>query len=484
MAPPTQYFSILERHRFFQQPSPTTPGPTPLLTLGTPDTPQAQGPDAAKAPTAPNRPRELQLKHSTDQRWNIPKRRSSRRASFYLNLPDKIRRQHLTAEEQLVVSKLRTPNNKLDTINDVLREGFEVRKTSKPPKPKHLYIPPPGRLVRRPKTMDSHRPSLESTTMQGHTVDSFYESCRWLDEEKELDLKLYLDDYHAGLRQDLASSADSRRPSFRRTMSITKLPFGRSSVSSSRPGTTHTSSPVLPRYTPTSPSTPPAYQAGRRSRAMSWMSLSKQNQIAKGYSTQPSTPQTIDFGGQENVQPSYHATQATMPQLKKTGADDDDKLQTFLADDKSSIYSDEASAAEPESPKTPLHMDKAPVSLDKTIIGMDKTTLRPLRVEETSFSPKPSGEFLNAPSTREITLRMTLTRADLRANENELYGWQRNGPPRKSRTLLEDYDPITCAREGNSKESIERQLAAMDQWHAQVQDRGKMKRLWHKVRGA
>jgi hypothetical protein len=79
---------------------------------------------------------------------------------------------------------------------------------------------------------------------------------------------------------------------------------------------------------------------------------------------------------------------------------------------------------------------------------------------------------------------MTLTRADLRANENELYGWQRNCAAKKARALLEDYDPITCAREGNSKESIERQLAAMDQWHAQVHDRGKMKRLWHKVRGA
>lgn len=200
------------------------------------------------------------------------------------------------------------------------------------------------------------------------------------------------------------------------------------------------------------------------------MSMSKQNQMTRGYSTQPSTPMSIDFNDKENVQISHsHFDPA---QLKKPAVDDDDKLQTFLADDKSSIYSDEASAPEPESPKTPL--------------GLDKTAPRPLRVEEASFSPKPSGEFLSAPpsTSREITLRMTLTRADLRANENELYGWQRNCPTKKARALLEDYDPITCAREGNSKESIERQLAAMDQWHAQVHERGKMKRLWHKVRGA
>lgn len=307
------------------------------------------------------------------------------------------------------------------------------------------------------------------------TTDSFYDSFRWLEEDKELDLKLYLDDYHANLRQDLPPATESRRPSFRRTMSITKLPFGRTSVSSTRPGTTQASSPVLPRYTPSSPTTTlPAY-TGRRSRALSWMSSSRQNQLVnsvpftssttKHSACQSVSPRAIETAGNaENIRPNYELEASVISRSDQTVSTGEDKLHTFLADDKSSIYSDEGSVADPQSPVTPQ--------------GMEKASLRPLRRDEPAFTTSPATDPAGAPSSREITVRMTLTRPDLRAKDEELYGWQ----ARKRQTLLEDYDPITCAREGNSKESIERQLAAMDQWHAQVQERGKMKRLWHKVR--
>ena len=59
------------------------------------------------------------------------------------------------------------------------------------------------------------------------------ESFRWMDEEDNLDLRLVLDDYHANLDGVvLPTPSSTQRPSFRRHMSITKIPFGRSSLSS------------------------------------------------------------------------------------------------------------------------------------------------------------------------------------------------------------------------------------------------------------
>ncbi|CRK25049.1 hypothetical protein BN1708_014122, partial [Verticillium longisporum] len=50
-------------------------------------------------------------------------RRSSRRPSFYATLPDKIKRQHLTSEEQIVVARLRRHNIKLTSPNDTVRRS-------------------------------------------------------------------------------------------------------------------------------------------------------------------------------------------------------------------------------------------------------------------------------------------------------------------------------------------------------------------------
>lgn len=143
------------------------------------------------------------------------------------------------------------------------------------------------------------------------------------------------------------------------------------------------------------------------------------------------------------------------------------RLRTFLEDDASSVYS-EASIAEPESPKTPETLDKQ------------------LRVRSARVSQDPPTEhkldYAQAPaSSREMTLRMTLTRSDLRAGDEQIYGWQKRHATRRSQTRNEPHSPPPFSSDGNSKESIERQFAAMDQEYL-ASDNGVVKRFWNRMR--
>lgn len=161
------------------------------------------------------------------------------------------------------------------------------------------------------------------------------------------------------------------------------------------------------------------------------------------------------------------------------GLFDDEKLQTFLSDDKSSIYSDELSVADPDSPKTPN--------------PGEKPAARPLRVGTDShlnlsltYPRKMSTDYAQAPaSSREMTLRMTLTRPDLRAGDDQIYGWQKGCQTRRTSMSQSGRDetmmPVTYIRDGNSKDSMERHFAALDHWSPQP-DQGVVKRFWNKMR--
>ncbi|RXG43413.1 hypothetical protein VDGE_03102 [Verticillium dahliae] len=496
----TPYFSSLERLRFAQLPPTNTSQPSFAVVSAptrhtdtdteTSTNVTATDLDGVTLSSLKDRRRRTS-RIASEQAASRLTRRSSRRPSFYATLPDKIKRQHLTSEEQIVVARLRRHNIKLTSPKDtVRRSGRRASNVAIPESLCSLTLVPP-----RPQTMETHesRPWIPEAVQKG--TDSFYDSFRWLEEDDELDLRLHLDDYHANLRQELPPPTKSRRPSFRRHLSITKVPFGRSSISSGRPGTTHATTPTTPAFPPSS--SPLANQTGhvrRKSRALSLISPKQSPKDATtgfdpaaAHYQDPEARQKLKLylasplKFDEAVQYGFPSTEGAVKEMKPS--EDDvivpkmqEKPRTFLADDKSSIYSDEMSAAETDSPKTPH--------------AFEKPAVRPLRVPMELEGPDKLVDegSVGAPSSREMTLRMTLTRPDLRANEDQIYGWQHKGlmASRKSTSnaLRDEFDPVSCAREGNSKESFERQFAAMDQWQAQVNDRGVMKRFWHKVRRA
>ena len=389
--------------------------------------------------------------------------------------------------------------------------------------------------------------------------ESFYDCFRWLDEDDSLDLRLFLNDYHhhsnvADIREEIPAPPGQRRPSFRRHLSISKIPFSRSSLTASRPATKDnmTSPTMFSNQSPVSPGASSLNHGRRRSRALSLISPKHAQKDSNG-SIDPAaahyqdpearlklrvylaSPQKFDEAVEFGF-PSADALSPPPPMIadgsqtasgrqpgQKLSDEPSTNLRTFLADDdddddsdsdrddndnrnnsngnnygngngngrghgggddnddRLSVHSDQLSLGDPESPKTPQNFEKPPgrplrASTDPLYSHMSKNS--------------ESGTYAQAPvSSREMTLRMTLTRPDLRAHEEQIYGWQNGGGTtqlgKRTHTmhLREDSTTnVTFLGDGTPKESIERVFAGIDHWNAQENDGSVMKRIWNRVR--
>ncbi|KAF5711337.1 hypothetical protein FMUND_8971 [Fusarium mundagurra] len=405
---------------------------------------------------------------------------------FYANLPEKIKRRHLTEEElQLAYKSQNTSNYVSEAVsNKVDIPPQEVKMPSPLPSPglSEGTSPFSGMLSRQ-----NDRAMASSDIKRS---DSFYDSFRWLDDEDGLDLRLYLDDYHINLREEIPVPNKSRRPSFRRHLSINKLPFGKPSVNGLGEG------PASPTALPPSASHSSSVGSSghvrkkSRARALSLISANRQTPLASPSPLTPpldpsaahyrdpearkklraylASPQKFD----EAIEFGFPSQDGPRPQtgLNKASAYEPDRLRSFLEDDRSSRYSDDASAAEPDSPKTPQLFDKTP-------------HIRSLRSsnEHSSYS-RGEKSIYDPAASREMTLRMTLTRPDLRQSEDQIYGWKQAGSRVSSSRGDHTPSPALYARESNPKQSIERQLAALDQWEDPVDDNRTVKRFWNRVK--
>ncbi|KAI9171506.1 hypothetical protein HJFPF1_00991 [Paramyrothecium foliicola] len=413
---------------------------------------------------------------------------------FYANLPDKIKRRHLTEEEQLVAQRHRQ-SVILDAADEALikvsrRQSqlfnleAEASYLSSQDQQQSIH----GHVLDHNQHYDDDDDLEASREMEG----SLYESFRWLEEDEELDLRLYLDDYHINLRQEVPMLSKSHRPTFRRHLSVSKLPFGRNSISGSKPS-----------YDKDPPATPIAGEGfsghvRRKSRALSLMSPSKQSMIDTPPLFDPATahyqdpearmklrvylasPQKFDeaiefgFPSIDDVR-GVQEPQSRRSKSRQRILDDTDNFCTFLEDgddedqdDALSAYTDGFSTNDPDSPRTPDLADKPP-------------TLRPSRLTQ-EFPTGSRGDYAQAPaSSREMTLRMTLTRPDLRANEDQIYGWQRGAVMRKT-WMRDGHPPALSINPGLPKQSLEKPPLSVEQNHAGICDSGVVKRIWNRVR--
>jgi hypothetical protein len=168
-------------------------------------------------------------------------------------------------------------------------------------------------------------------------------------------------------------------------------------------------------------------------------------------------------------------------------ADGSSDMRTFLADDDDhlSLNSDQLSLSDPDSPKTPEPREP-------TTHGSRHARLASAGVlNARDFGRKtPEGTcYAQIPaSSREMTLRMTLTRPDLRTPEDELYGWQqRHAYQQHSR---QQTAPASLAAEtrgayignGSQKESFDN-FRDVHRWNEITAEKGVMRRIWNRVRG-
>lgn len=484
-----QYFSTLERLRFAVDPN-------PIQHL---DPLNAASGYTVNKPHSTNRTLRCRRYHKgrggSDTNILSARRRprfNSIDQDFYANLPDKIKRRHLTEEEQLA-ALCRRKSVILDAADEAL-----IRRQSRAIL-METSLARSSLSDRRTPTPSLHSSNMaaQSSSREADTKmdESFQDSFRWLEEDEELDLRLFLDDYHINLRDEVPLPSKSRRPSFRRHLSINKLPFGRPSVSYSRPTTKDTMTSPTTSSPAQSPAPGSSGHVRRKSRALSLISPNRQHAPSTAPSIDPgaahyqdpearmklrvylASPQKFDeaiefgFPSMDGVQGHEERT-TRRSESRQAAADESDTLRTFLEDDdRSSIYSDDASAADPESPRTP-----------ETFVEKPGPMPRPLRVSTDPMLPL-KGEYAHAPaSSREMTLRMTLTRPDLRADEDQIYGWRGNNDGRRTHHREESAPVQMHGREGSTKDSIERQLAALDQWNDSPNESGVVKRIWNKVR--
>lgn len=344
-----------------------------------------------------------------------------------------------------------------------------------------------------PSTSRMSSESNGSLTETSSMTAAMYESFRWMDEEEDLDLKLVLDDYHANLDGVVIPTPNSaRRPSFRRQMSISKMPFGRNSV---------TSQPRSPRSE--------QQHTRQKSRALSLIgpkhghsvhdSISSIDPNATHYQDPEArlklrvylaSPQkfdeAIEFGfpsmdGVAEDKENKPPRQSKDHNGRKSYSTD--KGRSFLLNeiDTASLFDDDSSMVDPDSPLTPMEKDlgfrphhrSTPTSTSRDT--KNSADFTHLGIYKPSIVKQPESYTQAMAGSREMTLRMTLTRPDLRADESTLYGWQTCKSPLREEPL---------AVEELVDDEVRGPFGGNDGWGPADKENGVVKRFWKKVKSS
>lgn len=317
---------------------------------------------------------------------------------------------------------------------------------------------------------------------------------RWLDDDDDLDLKL--DDYHHHLAETAVatSSAGPPKPTFRRGISLNSIKVGRDSMSSIRLPISQVPSP-LP-----SPSLSVSHQRTKPRPESAQLRWSRRPSVptidpgAKHYRDPEArlklrvylaSPQrfdeVIEFGF-----PSLESRDDSIPLRAKSAGNgghgnnyNTTNTHSFLDDDGASISEadhgdvDNATLPDLDAPETPSDATFKPTHRlshsSRSNLGDSSFLARPYSKPRT-----PEQYARVVPGGREMTLRMTLTRSDLRDDETALYDWQDG---------LEKDDPL--ALEGlplgpEGAAGIAGPLGGPDGW-GPTKDDGMVKRMWRKV---
>ena len=336
-----------------------------------------------------------------------------------MRLPEKVQKKHFTREEQIFLSG-HFEGVIPDAADDIFYKLRHQRNQSVPTLSISLNSSKSSTISTDQDCLFEKIPEMDVSTLEGF---------RWMEDDDELDLSL--DDYHAHIipTTDSFPKSASRRPSFRRKLSLTNLPFGSArSITKCAPPKPVEPPPTLPMLTHqiSSHRTPGKSSRTRASLERSVDSSTKHYQDPEArlklrvYLASPQKfDEALEFGF-----PSLEDREmlpSRRPSLPKHHTDS--ILRTFLNEDNISFFGSqdghdtETSIAEVNSPKRPsttfFHS-----SDQVSILNPTSTDSHPSLEHCASRTSEPYAYVLAG--SREMTLRMTLTRQDLRAHENHL----------------------------------------------------------------
>ncbi|KAI5850429.1 hypothetical protein DFP73DRAFT_232994 [Morchella snyderi] len=365
-------------------------------------------------------------------------------AKWYLELPETIRRKHFSREERILLASKcesiivdaadetiyrigRQANRSLDTVNSLSSSST------------------------------SRASSLDLDGM--NAVEEIRKSFRWMEEDGTLDLRL--DEFYSQVSRDTVAKPLGK-PSIQRTMSLSSRPY--------RAPSSHSSSPSRPSL---GSARRPASHSMVGSRQKSIHSIDKDAAYYQDpearlklrvYLASPQKfDEAIEFGfpsatGGKDFFKYRPNTSATIRRVEP-GLDDYSTLDSPLFDN---FDDTETSSAQNELLAYHKLRDNKFSEFGEPLMG---TNILPSRMNNGSlFDP-----YLHAePGNREMTLRMTLTRKDLRADENELYGWKKDTDP----LALEELPPVSDSDAGQ-----------FDWGNAGKESDSGLKRLWRRITG-
>ena len=503
-----QYFSSLERLRLAQ----SIASKNTVSSVGSP----YDSVKAARRDHKPSRPILARRNSSYFKNSSILRRKtpspspttatfSHFEAQWFLRLPEKVQRRHFTKEEREILS-----GNQRSVVPDAADE--KLRNFYRFSRDANRSVPT---LRTSPYSSLSSMSTFDADQSVESTID-MDQSMIWFDDNDDLDLAL--DDYHQFINKAAESNAKSRTraPSFRRALSLTSLPFGANA----------SSSPYRPSTPPPMPAIPAEQQkSASRSHSRRQSRAPTLNRSARGSisGTEPTahhyqdpearlklrvylaSPQkfdeAIEFGfpsmdDKENMplsRPSLSRQHKTAP-CKTFLYDDQPSLIDALDDDDDDdegLMGDTASLPERSTHYSPVDSTfNNSVLLSPSIAtscGSSQTLFAPLPAPNQPYhttspqytiprKPNPVSKPINIrhdshepfaqllAGSREMTLRMTLTRPDLRADEKALYAHTTGDDP----LALEHLPP--AKREGEI-------------WDTMPKERGFVGRLWRKVSG-
>ena len=314
-------------------------------------------------------------------------------------MPRAIQRKRFSPEEQYYIASRFNPVI-LDAADETLYKQYQQSPTSS-------HIHPPDFDFEDIENEEYCEEEEGLKDMDAKSLGSF----RWLDKDNDLDLKL--DDYHA-ISADLNNGQSRNRRSFRRGFSFSNLSIRRGSSSS-------TSLPNQPppvsninRAIPPAVSLPPSrHQRLESAASVDPSATHYQDPAAKMklrvYLASPQKfDEALEFGF-----PSLHQDAIQFQVRPKTTSD---VAKTFLTDDTPSLSEDARSEYfQQDSPRTPI---------DTSFPGRPShksSTDRSWRVRPRMVCEIVDSYAQASASDREMTLKMTLTRPELRALEEADY---------------------------------------------------------------
>lgn len=349
-------------------------------------------------------------------------------ARWFLALPDKVRRRHFSREEQVLLASL-FESVHVDTSEEALYR------------------------LRAQREQDEFQASVRCSKPSTDTCS--------LDQSQD-EISQTVEDSSCTLDEMTAPEAlpvkQVRKTSFRRTLSFNTNPFVRHSTSSAPTSPLH-AQPSLRRRPRADPSGGEISSPMFDPAAIHYMDPEARLKLRIYLASPQKFDEAVEFGfPSTNVVDAGTGSNVARPKLTARAISHDvqhflrDDAVSFLADDKDDDDDSEGDESdfELDSPLTPADPDetfrcRAPFTTsNQSSLDSNGLPALSIRQKQDAFTQALAGN-------REMTLRMTLTRPDLRDDEEALYGRQKAGrdkdkdkeKEKEDLLALEELPPLT-----------------------------------------